>query len=206
MSAPFRGVPEDSTGSGVPLHVVVGRSDEAAVVLTSLEVWPAGMFLVLNCVVRRYPPTAPLAVAWSARPAHADRLHVTLRVPGRQAVPAAASHVGERGAQASLSLRIEGPVQHGRLLRLRLWCEPLPVEQQVAIVVRWPAYGIDESGFTLDPEVLAAAASRSLPLWPGSLPKGGSPTPRPEGRPSGGSAGSALGVPPDDRVPGNRWQ
>ncbi|WP_147264165.1 hypothetical protein [Desertihabitans brevis] len=48
------------------------------------------------------------------------------------------------------------------------WLWPLPPPGPLRVVCQWPAYGIDQTSHELDGEMLAAAASRAVPIWPGT--------------------------------------
>lgn len=179
---PWRGVPEDSLGAPVPYSAIVGRSDEAAVVLSGLVAYPAGMLITVFATSRRSPARPPVR----SGPPHRQVMGLAngMRFGIRFADGTKVSNLGRLGGPAEPGkpvLRHQGGSGGGRGSRLTFWVEPLPPEGLIAFVCDWEDYGVVESTAELDAAMVLEAASRAVAIWPDDV---GLPEPPEQIRPA----------------------
>jgi len=171
--------PEHEFPAGVGLTVLLGRSDDAAVGLTHVEVFSTGFRFTLAVRVRQ---PRPQLVRGGLHMLISSRIHPGVDVPledrlllgieypdGRRASTLTDPRTHRPGAPADpdqLVLVQQGAGGGERSVDQSYWVAPLPPEGLVTVVVAWPGFGIQESRTTLDGAVIRAAAAHSQPLWP----------------------------------------
>jgi hypothetical protein len=156
------GQPGNEAPVAVPLQLVVGRSERAAVLLGSARVYSSGVELEVTMLHRGEP-------LWHYHPLHLHpgqaketllRLAVVCADGSRAEVARRGFHGREEGRAFTPN---GGGGGEGRFsYRLRLW--PLPPPGSVEVVCAWPAYGVEETTSprtTMPPEPVAALRSAS---------------------------------------------
>lgn len=186
--------PENELPAGVDMTVLLGRSDEAAVGLTSVEAFSTGFRFRLAVRVRRLRPQLAFGglhmlvnspEQFGEAVALADRLLLGIDYPDGQRT----SNLRDtrmRGPDAGDRLMLihqEGGGQH-LSADMTYWVTPLPPEGPVAVVMAWPGFGIPETRTVLDGAAIRQASSRIHTLWPPQPVE--PPEPPPPPRPSAG--------------------
>jgi hypothetical protein len=159
----------------VGMELLLAHNDEAAVAISNLNAYPSGFSFTLVAVLRGADRSGALS----------EFLRGPHRAPDPQDIPDAfvrlgiqfadgtvASNVGDGGLPA-MDVMPDGPVLAplsggGGVHRYDLdhWVWPLPPPGPVTFVCAWPVVGIGESTITIDAATIAAAAARSVVLWP----------------------------------------
>lgn len=155
----------------VPVERVLARTDDVAVVLPALHVYPEGLELEIVCFTR---PRAEETIDDGFDPLlfhhHAsNRARVSddvLRIgvqfaDGRKGTNLAADHGWHRPPPTGLVFRAGGGGGGGDRYAQRFWLWPLPDEGPLSVVVEWPAHGIPLTRTEIDGDELRAAAARS---------------------------------------------
>ncbi len=156
----------------VPVERVVGRNDEVAVYIASLQVYESGLTFEL-LVLGRTPERGdgPLGggrgFGWSGlgpeTPAGGLRLGVAF-ADGRRATARDDVHPDSR-ARDRVRLLPQGGGGSDTFHHVGMWVAPLPPEGPFAIVCDWPDHGLPESRCVIDGAIIAAAAARSQTLF-----------------------------------------
>jgi hypothetical protein len=161
----------------VPLTRMLGRSDNAALVLRGIEAYPQGVRFLLRAVIARQGLE------------HRAWRHLTedLMGPGVGASPSDALRLGisyPDGARIEVGnpwpLPEEAP--DGAVLTMLgggggggadryefsydAWLWPFPAPGTLTLHYRWTALGIAEGALELDAAPLLAARAQAQPLWP----------------------------------------
>lgn len=162
--------PENEVGAPVPLSLVLGRTEDLAVVLTSVLAFSTGF--AFEVAVRLRQPLAGDHDLFQQVSGHLgpDSLLLGVEYPdGRRAsvldVDGAWPPAG-RAAAGAVSLTSSGGGGGGRAYDQAWWVHPLPPPGPVLVVVRWDAQGLPESAVGLDGAVIAGAGERAEALWP----------------------------------------
>lgn len=166
-------------GGVLPVEVVVGLSNSAAVVAGRIIAYPDGFRIEVTTYLHR-----------SVRIPDGPPWHLGLmghRVPGQgRGVPDEMLRFGlawPDGRQATNlddwdrwpppepeesghGLEINGGGGSQNEFRADCWAWPVPGPGDLQVVVAWPAYGIAETRTTLDGAAIAEAAARARPVWP----------------------------------------
>lgn len=171
--------PENELPAGVGATVLLARTDEAAVGLTSVEAFSTGFRFTLTVRLRQLPPRLDCGGLFSlieldvhpgAEIPLEDRLLLGIEYPdGRRASTLDDVDAQGPGAVADderLVLFPHGGGGSDRAVDHTFWVVPLPPEGPVTFVVSWPGFGIVESRSTVDGALIRAAAAHSLTLWP----------------------------------------
>lgn len=192
---PWHGPPENALGGSVPLELLVGRSETAAVAFTNVTAYPSGFGFTL-AVRLREPSTEPCYhrpphELWSGEGAGdlPDRL---LRFGFDLADGSKATSVGGFpliGDEPAGPVLIGGAGGGGaRSWDQRFWVWPLPPPGRMAAVCEWPSEGIALTRVELDAAPIREAADRAVVLWegPGTLRGGWTATGTASFRPRSG--------------------
>lgn len=153
--------PEAEFPGIVPIDtLVLGQADQAAVAVTGLSVFSAGIEIFLTARIR---PGGPRDLA-AAR--HSFRFGLQFS-DGGKAAGAPGSGRRERDSEPA------GPVLYPfaggggpHSFVSRWWSWPLPPAGPLEFVCEWPAFGIAESRAGVDAQLILDAAGRSVLLWP----------------------------------------
>jgi hypothetical protein len=189
--------PENEFPAAVGLSVLLGRSDDAAVGLTQVEVFSTGFRFTLAVRVRREQPQfvpGGLFMFIGSR-------HPGAQVPIEDRLLLGLEYSDGQRASTLTDARMQGPgaLPDGEHLLLvpqgggggelsvdqGYWVSPLPPDGPLDVVLAWPSFGMPESRTALDGGVIRAAAPRSQTLWPPQPPPGPRQPP-PAPRPSSG--------------------
>ena len=182
---PWAEPPWDVVAAIVPDRRVLARTDDVAVMLSQIEVFPSGAKLQIRAVARWAPGMSD--EEWHHLEA---RLHGRgpfgrggmgdefLRIGVRFADGRTATNLdvydrmrrrrdGEPFAPSLVDAGGGGKGGHRNLTARRpVWLWPLPPPEQIDLFIEWPAVGIPLTRATLDGSAIAAAAARAEPIWP----------------------------------------
>ncbi|MEJ5913675.1 hypothetical protein [Pseudokineococcus sp. 1T1Z-3] len=169
--------PDNEVGVPVPLSLVLARTEDTAVVLTSVLAYSTGF--AFDVAVRlRQPPPDDRDLFWHGfgRSTSADSLLLGVEyVDGRRRsvldvddAPWSPSGRANRAAAEAgpLTLVGGGGGGGGRTYDHSWWVHPLPPPGPVRVVVRWDAQGLAESVTEVDGAGIADAGARAEALWP----------------------------------------
>lgn len=176
----WRGFPEDTHGAPVPLSAVLGKSDRAAVLLTDVVAYPAGMIINMIATSRLDPsPFSPGGMRPAGRrgPMHGVRLGILFSDGSKVANTSFLHHPGPPEGRI---LRPQGGSGGGRGFRWTFWSEPLPSPGSMRFVCDWIEAGIAETSAELDAGPVLEAAAKATPIWPDDV---GLPEPSDRPRP-----------------------
>jgi hypothetical protein len=175
--------PENEIPVAVPLDVVLGRTEDAAIALTGVQVYTTGIAFVLAVRVRSWPDDDHRGLGDLVF--HHGRRGEQLLIGVELADGRRASNVGGRGFRGESS----GIVFHeaggggGQLaVDQSWWLSPLPPEGPVRFVCSCVPLHIAETSVELDGTAIARAAEEVVTLWPWVAPDMGErpPPSRPE--------------------------
>jgi hypothetical protein len=153
--------PDNEAPAAVGVSGVVGRSDDAAILLLGLAVYSVGVQIDLAIRRRLDPePDDPMHATFTA-----GLLVGVELADGRTAV---GGHLDWEAAPAPDQpvLTHRGGGGGGREWSSSLWLTPVPPPGDLVIVVACPTLGVGESRVTVPAESLRAAAARAEILWP----------------------------------------
>ena len=155
--------PEAEFPGIVPIStLVLGRTDQAAVAVTGLSAFSAGIEIFLTARIRPSAgePHDPMASRRSFR-------------FGLQFSDGGKATGSPGGGRRDRDSEPAGPVLHPiaggggpHTFVSRWWLWPLPPAGPLEFVCEWPAFGIAESRTGIDAELILDAARRSVSLWP----------------------------------------
>ena len=183
MPPPWTSAPDGWIGGVVPAELAIGRSEEAAVVLSRIVAYPIGFELTLDAHTRKeqagyaFDDMAGWHGGGEERPApellrcgvqFADG-RKTSNVGGMiegTVVAMSATDDPELDPAKDISLMPGGGHGSGRHSRQEYWVWPLPPPGPVAFVCEWPEYGIPESRVEVNAAVILEAADRAEEIWP----------------------------------------
>lgn len=170
----------DELGVEVPLHLLVGESDQALVALQSITAYEQGLVLHLAARAKREPvfptephdfdvdddddqfnymnPRSPKFVRFGVQFADGRKVTNLELAPewwdeGSVADPEGPlliGHPNHDGWSGSLALDLD------------YWLWPLPPPPQLRVVVEWPAEGIEETSLEIDTEPLLEACRANV--------------------------------------------
>jgi hypothetical protein len=152
--------PDNEAPAAVGVSGVVGRSDDAAILLVGVARYTTGLRIEL-AVRRRLDPEQD------------DHLHATFDsglfvgvelADGRTVV--AGYNAWDSGPPADVPTLVHrGGGGGGREWSSSLWLSPAPPSGDLVVVVAAPRLGLAESSLTVDAEALRAAAEKVEVLW-----------------------------------------
>lgn len=168
--------PDNEVGVPVPLALVLGRTPDLAVVLTSVIAHSTGFGFDVAVRLRRAPAGEHdlfQQVAGHVRSPDSLLLGVEYADGRRGSVvdgdrswpPDPAGHEGHGGEEA-VTLVSSGGSGGGRTYDQTWWVHPLPPPGPVLLVLRWDAQGLAETAVEVDGSLIAAAGARAEELWP----------------------------------------
>ena len=169
--------PEDVLPGVVPIEIVVGRSEEAVVMLAAMRAFPQGVAMSLHVRTRARlrgislheelfdgPYRHDQDEAWQR-----DRLRWGLEfADGRRAtnVDAWPDFEDPRETPDRPVLFPGGGGGSDRAMDRDYWLWPLPPAGRLTIVLQWPLVDIERTTTPLDADEIIAAAARAQPVWP----------------------------------------
>lgn len=162
----------------VPVELLVARSDQAAVVVSRISVYPDGMALNVDSYLHRsvksgrrrhlHHPMMWHELGEPGEPVPGELLRFGLAWPdGGRATNI--DHWGRTRPDADAPVHGLEPKGGGGSDREHsqvVWAWPLPGTGDLRVVVEWPAFGIDETTVPIDGGMLGEAARRARPVWP----------------------------------------
>jgi hypothetical protein len=163
--------PDAVIPGAVPAELILARTEEAAIAVSSVRAYPNGFEFTAHVRLRREPEPGGL---------FADPFE--LQRPGRN-VPAAALRLGIMYADGRRAATTGGPglpADDPRCLILQpdggggddlsydqdFWVHPLPPPGPVTLIASWPRQGITECRAELDGAAIGQAAQHAVTLWP----------------------------------------
>lgn len=175
----WAGPPDDELPGVVPVELVLGLSDQAAVLLTGIEAFSTGLFMNLGARLRGDDDqhlwkqmrtnalpgqtTAEGGLRWGFE--FADGRRVTnVDGPGALGTPEQRNQAGWLPGPMLMSAR--GGGGHGHRADYGFWLWTLPPSGPLRVVAQWPDKDIAFTEQTIDADALQAAAGRARPLWP----------------------------------------
>ena len=184
-----RAAPDNEFPVGVGATVLLAHNDDAAVGLTHLEAFSTGFRFALVVRVRQVPTRLAGGGLFALVESHPhvgrqisleDRLLLGIEYPdGRRASTLQDGRAPGPTAEVDddqLVIAYQGGSGGEASVDQTYWVAPLPPDGPVAVLMRWPTFGMAESRTVLDGAALRAAGRRSHVLWP--------PQPKTEPRPS----------------------
>jgi hypothetical protein len=166
------GPPGNEAPAAVPLQLVVGRSERAAVLLGGARVYSSGVELEVTMLHRGEPP-------WHYDPLHlhpgqAKEALLRLAVVCADGSRAEVGQPGFHGGDEERVLTSNGGGGGQGRFTYRLWLWPLPPPGSVEVVCAWPAYAVEETHTSFDAGPMLEAAAQVEVLWPeNDEPSGG---------------------------------
>ena len=141
--------------------LLAGRSDRAAVAITSMAAYSNGFEFAVTRLVR---PGTP---GWDEEPVTAQsRFEVALRLSDGREVSAGRPPVGT--GPAGPFLRMNGGGGSSHYNQTRWWAWPLPPPGPLEFMCQWPAMGISDARVSIDAGLILDAARHSVQIWPES--------------------------------------
>jgi hypothetical protein len=177
--------PDDVVPGIVPIDLVLGRSDNAVVVLTEIRAFPAGLEISVAVRVRHADPHRDLAVELLPFRGHPDVTSFSEQLmwglgfaDGRKVTsvdpPPRGHPPGRPGDERDWMpdhpmLNPRGVhITGSRGVDLIYWLWPLPPAGTVQVVCQWVGEGINQTVHDLDSQPILDAATRAHPFWPAS--------------------------------------
>ena len=163
--------PENEIPVGLPVSVVLVRTDDAAVALTGLQVYTTGVAFTLVIRVR---PSSRLGtgntlneLVWGQGPGEGRFLLGIELSDGRRRT----SGSPEPGRAGELVFHPSAGSGGMSSVEQSWWLSPLPPDGPLRVVVRCPELGIEESATELDASAMRRAADGVVTLWPWERPQ-----------------------------------
>ena len=174
-------VPENELGGGTAICLLLGRTDDLAVGITTVEAYTTGFSFNLAVRLRNervggfghrlYGLIGGHAHPHAAPPGAGERLLLGLEyADGRTAtnidpMPMPSDSPAADLAEDEVVLLLSTGGGGGRTFGQSYWVTPLPPPGPFAFICAWPALGIAESRTTIDAGVIVEAAARARVLW-----------------------------------------
>jgi hypothetical protein len=178
--------PEDVIAGVVPVELVIGRSQEAAVFVTRIAAYPVGFGFDAELVTRRPTPRGPFE--------HFELLHDPDRPPGE--IPPEVVRLGVAFADGRRTTSLGETLSGSTVATLvatdedeapdpahdifmtsgrggggarhsttTYWVWPLPPPGPLTFACEWPAFEIGEATVELDAALVRDAAERARSVW-----------------------------------------
>ncbi|MFC1432360.1 hypothetical protein ACEZDB_17060 [Streptacidiphilus sp. N1-3] len=154
----------------VAQHILLLRTDTAAVSLGSIRAYPTGFEFTVHA--RRRPSAAPThgrdRLAWS-RGLEGGRGGLRLGLlfaDGRRATNDGFPHAGWGEVGDSVHFIGQGGGASENSWDGGFWVHPLPPEGPLAFFATWPDQGVDEVSAVIDAAAVRLAAADAVELWP----------------------------------------
>jgi hypothetical protein len=173
----WSGVPVNELGVGVPVRVVIVRSDTIALSLDSFVAYSTGVAFTLTGRVRPGAGRDLRSITHEVFSPHRQGRSGLLL--GVQLVDGSRSTGGhlppDDGDGAPRGPLLAGHGGHGGGLEfaMQYWLWPLPPPGPITFVCQWESEGIDETRAVIDAAPTLEAALRSEQLWPENEGAGG---------------------------------
>lgn len=168
--------PDNEAPAAVAVNAVVGRSDDAAVILVGFQVYTAGVAFTL-AVRLRQEPTGDLRRGIHELlfdgPGRDVTNHLLVGVEfsdGRKAANIRIPSWDQSVPNAQPILSSGGGGGGGKTYDQTTWLSPVPPPGPLTFVCAWSAYGIEETHTTVDGTAISEAAARVVALWPWEPP------------------------------------
>lgn len=169
--------PDDVLPGVVPVELVLGRSEQAVVMLSGMRAFPAGVAMTLLVRTRRRLRGLSLHEELFDGPYRHDQDDAWRRDRLRWGVEFAdgrrATNVDAWPDPGEASPTTDQPVLFGggggggdRAVDRDYWLWPLPPPGALTVVLQWPLLGIEQTTTRIDADEIVAAAARAQPLWP----------------------------------------
>jgi hypothetical protein len=173
---PWIGAPENELGVGVPMRVLLARTDDIAVSVGDVVAYSTGFTLRLAVRVRPGVVEDPRSffMQLHAPPgmASADGLRFGIGfADGRRATRMRPGPTSEGPPPIALMARGGGDSGGGGL-DVGYWVFPLPPAGPLVFALEWPSRGIDETTREVDATAIAEAGAQSEVLWKDDRPFG----------------------------------
>lgn len=161
--------PDNEVPVPVPLHLVLARTSDLAVVVDGAQVYSRGFAFALTVLARQDPGHGhDLFQQISGHAPDGERLLFGIEfADGRRA--ANTSEMLPRPQSATgggVSLVAQGGGGGGRRFRQDFWVTTLPPAGPLRFVVRWDAQQVEEAVVETDGSLLGTAAQWVEELWP----------------------------------------
>lgn len=168
------GPPGNELPVSVPLELLVGRSERAAVLLGSVRAYSTGVELEVTMLVREQP------VQMFFNPLHlhpgqdkATILRFAIVCADGSRAESERGFPGDPEAEPARVLTPTGGGGGGGRWQHGLWLWPLPPPGPIEAVCAWPALGIPETRARFDAGPILEAAGKVERLWPENADPGG---------------------------------
>jgi hypothetical protein len=179
--------PEHVLGEAVPLNVLLARTPKAAVKVQHITAFPTGFEfqLVAHCRIEGelWDPMHGLA-GFRGRPhgrgspTDDEILRFGIQFSdGSKVTSLGPPMIGPTDkAQKGPMLMHSGGSSGGSVAEQTFWVWPLPPPGPLTFVCEWPKYGIRETRYEIDANLIREAAKRATELWPDQDSSGGGGT------------------------------
>jgi hypothetical protein len=175
--------PEDFVAGVLPLELVLGKDDEAAVFITRIAAYPAGFEFDAELVTKKPTRGDPFELFYNPErprdeiPRELVRLAVGF-ADGRRATSFGAALGGSTAIALGTSSEDKPPDPSRDILMTpgagggserhsttRYWVWPLPPPGPLTFACEWPAFGIEETTVEIDAALVREAAERARSVW-----------------------------------------
>jgi hypothetical protein len=161
--------PEAAIGGGAPGELLLARSDDAAIGVSSFRAFPNGFEMALTVLLRQEDPWGR-GMMFHRMDEGGPPGEEFLRFGVLFADGTSATNLGGRhftpDEPAPPLLRQQGGGGGGRRFDFRYWVWPLPPAGPMTLVVEWPWKGIAETRAEIDTQPILDAAARAIQVFP----------------------------------------
>jgi hypothetical protein len=175
---PWMGPPDNVVGAGVPLRLVLARTEDVAVAIVGATAFPTGVLFDLAVRLRepREHPDFFHPFLLHARGGDVDELfRFGIQLADGSKATFEDHPPFDEQERSEPALVPRGGGGGGRSWDWDVWLWPLPPPGPLAFVVQWPAQQIPETRHEIDAAPIREAAERAELLWPdGEAQPGGS--------------------------------
>lgn len=173
---PWFGPPDNVVGAGVPIELILARTDDLALSLERFAAYPSGFGFSLVTRTRTEEIGWDLDQAFFGRP-YQRRTYEEGKIPPQRLRFGIQFADGSKATNLQVSLggpdeEPAGPILMGgggggggRRWDQDYWVWPLPPAGQLAFVCEWPAYGIPFTRVEIEAERIFESAPRAEVLW-----------------------------------------
>ena len=172
----WRGDESDTLGIFVLEAMVIALTEEVAVLVSGLTVYPSGFSFSVVTLSRLDPAPEHLQSRANPRPwgrrggsvGDGFRFGIAF-ADGSKVTDIDSWGGGPRGERVGRVLSHKGGGGGGRRWSQGYWCEPLPPVGEMRFVCKWEAARIEETETSIDSNLLIEAAERASALWPDDI-------------------------------------
>ncbi|GAA0979341.1 hypothetical protein ENKNEFLB_02630 [Nocardioides aquaticus] len=169
--------PDDQLPGVVPVELIIGRSDQAVMMLTGLRAFPTGVAMTLlvrtRARMRRFDLNDEVFDGPYRHDQDDDWRRNRLKwgfefADGRRAtsVDAWPGSIDPQDTPAHPVLSGGGGGGGPSAVDRNYWLWPLPPAGALKVVCQWPQLGIGPTTSQIDANSIHAAATRAQPIWP----------------------------------------